>query len=242
MARSGPRCDLTLRFDYGELIPWVKRTSEGALLAISGPDQVALYTPVALRGEGMTTVAEFTVSVGHTVPFVMMYAPSHLAVPNPSTRSTPCAARGNSGLDWACAHVKDGMPEEHWRAVTRSLITLKAQPPDYWLRKSLFWEFCKPFNQQQNICFPNNCQMNAYNRIIRFLSGTWPLAAVIATILLAVAVSFYYLSSGRFIVFQNLFYFPITISCIYYFKKGFVYSVRARIILFVSHYRLCGGL
>ncbi|MCX5827471.1 MAG: PAS domain S-box protein, partial [Deltaproteobacteria bacterium] len=67
--------------------------------------------------------------------------------------------------------------------------------------------------------------MNADGRMIRFPSGTWHLLAVIATTFFAIAVSAYYLSSGRFIVFQNLFYFPIIIACIYYLRKGFVFSV-----------------
>ena len=45
------------------------------------------------------------------------------------------------------------------------------------------------------------------------------------TAVLAVAISVYYLTLERFIVFQNLFYFPIIISCIYYLKRGFVFSV-----------------
>ncbi|MCX5816352.1 MAG: PAS domain S-box protein [Proteobacteria bacterium] len=46
-------------------------------------------------------------------------------------------------------------------------------------------------------------------------------AATIATIL----ISLHYLYSGSFIVFQNLFYIPIILSCMYYTMRGFVYSV-----------------
>ena len=41
----------------------------------------------------------------------------------------------------------------------------------------------------------------------------------------AILVSLYYLFSGTFIVFQNLFYFPIIMSCIYFTMRGFFYSV-----------------
>ena len=34
------RTELVLRFDYGRTIPWVTRTSDGALRAIAGPDMV----------------------------------------------------------------------------------------------------------------------------------------------------------------------------------------------------------
>jgi len=120
------RCDLTLRFDYGASIPWVRRTSDGAWLAVSGPDQVALHTSVALRGEGMSTVAEFTVSEGQTVPFVMSYAASHLAVPEPVDACDALRDVEFFWRDWAAAHRKHGLPQNHEGALTRSLITLKA--------------------------------------------------------------------------------------------------------------------
>ena len=67
--------------------------------------------------------------------------------------------------------------------------------------------------------------MNAGNRIFRFQSSPQAFIAVAVTAVLAVAISFYCLNLGIFIVFQNLFYFPIIVSCIYYLKRGFVFSV-----------------
>ena len=42
-----------------------------------------LRTPVETRGEDLTTVADFEVGEGETVPFVLTYGPSHLPVPAP---------------------------------------------------------------------------------------------------------------------------------------------------------------
>ena len=42
-----------------------------------------LRTPVETRGEDLTTVADFEVGEGETVPFVLTYGPSHLPVPEP---------------------------------------------------------------------------------------------------------------------------------------------------------------
>jgi len=67
--------------------------------------------------------------------------------------------------------------------------------------------------------------MNTENKIPLRPSYPWHLFALIVTTVLAIAVSLYCLNTGRFIVFQNLFYFPIIIACIYYLKKGFVFSV-----------------
>ena len=77
------RMELIIRFGFGRDIPWVKRTGDGALLAICGPDMTVLRTPIETRGEDMTTVADFEVSAGETIPFVLTYGPSHLAVPEP---------------------------------------------------------------------------------------------------------------------------------------------------------------
>ena len=74
--------------------------------------------------------------------------------------------------------------------------------------------------------------MNADSGMTRFPSGTWHLLAVIVTTFFAIAVSIYYLRSGQFIVFQNLFYFPIIIACIYYLRKGFVFSVLLAFLYF----------
>src|SRR5215210_5067852 len=54
------RSEIAIRFDYGSVIPWVRR-ARGDRLAIAGPDALVLRTPVDLRGENLTTVGEFTV-------------------------------------------------------------------------------------------------------------------------------------------------------------------------------------
>ncbi len=69
------RMHLVIRFDYGSVVPWVRRTDRG-IRAIAGPDQVELQTSVDLRGEGLTTVADFTVAEGQRVPFVLQWQPS----------------------------------------------------------------------------------------------------------------------------------------------------------------------
>src|SRR5689334_4596136 len=72
-----PMCtELVMRFDYGSIVPWVQRTADG-LWAIAGPDSLRLRTPVPLRGENFTTVADFTVSAGQRVPFTLTWHSSH---------------------------------------------------------------------------------------------------------------------------------------------------------------------
>ncbi|MDD5561667.1 MAG: PAS domain-containing sensor histidine kinase [Candidatus Omnitrophica bacterium] len=63
-------------------------------------------------------------------------------------------------------------------------------------------------------------------------SGWPPFVLIAATTLATIAVSIYCLSSGWFIIFQNLFYIPIIIACLYYLKRGFVFSVILAFIYF----------
>src|SRR5919199_5898477 len=121
--RVAMRMELTIRFGYGARVPWVSRLEDGALRAIAGPDMVVLRTPAPLRGEGLTTAAEFTVGAGETVPFVLTYAPSHLTVPAAIDPQTALAETEAFWSDWAGRCKSAG---EWSDAVTRSLLTLKA--------------------------------------------------------------------------------------------------------------------
>ena len=41
------RMELVIRFDYGSIVPWVRRVDDETRVAIAGPDALALRTPVA---------------------------------------------------------------------------------------------------------------------------------------------------------------------------------------------------
>ena len=73
---------LTVRMDYGSIVPWVSRTDAG-LRMVAGPDALTLATPVEHRPEGWATVADFTVHAGDEVPFDLAWGASHR--PPPST-------------------------------------------------------------------------------------------------------------------------------------------------------------
>src|ERR1700756_5634291 len=68
--------ELVIRFDYGQIVPWVRRRN-GDLEAIAGPDGLILRTPIETCGKDLTTVAEFTVGEGERVPFVLTWFASH---------------------------------------------------------------------------------------------------------------------------------------------------------------------
>lgn len=116
------RCELVIRFDYGSIVPWVRKIPDG-IRAVAGPDTLILRTPIPLHGENLTTVAEFTVKEGERVPFVLMWHPSHLPTPNPIDAEATVIQTDEWWQEWAKTCHCD-VP--HHEAVVRSLITLKA--------------------------------------------------------------------------------------------------------------------
>lgn len=75
--------------------------------------------------------------------------------------------------------------------------------------------------------------MNSNNNPQTIRSIRTPFVLVAITTLAAIAISIYCLLSGWVIIFQNIFYFPIIIACMYYKKKGFIFSTALSIIYFL---------
>jgi GH15 family glucan-1,4-alpha-glucosidase len=118
------RMELVIRFGFGSDIPWVRKNQDGpGLLAICGQDMTVLRTPVETRGEDLTTVADFEVGEGETLPFVLTYGPSHLPVPEPID---PAQALQDTEAFWTEWCSRCSYEGSHRDLVMRSLITLKA--------------------------------------------------------------------------------------------------------------------
>lgn len=116
------RMELVIRFGFGIDIPWVRRIDH-SLLAICGQDMTVLRTPVETRGEDLTTVSDFEVKEGETVPFVLTYGPSHIEPPGPIDPERALQETEEFWQEW-CSHcTRDG---DYHDLVLRSLITLKA--------------------------------------------------------------------------------------------------------------------
>jgi GH15 family glucan-1,4-alpha-glucosidase len=116
------RMELVIRFDYGSIVPWVRHV-DGSLHAIAGPDSVWLRTPVPVRGENWTTLADFTVAEGERAPFMLTWHASHRPAPR---RINPVKALGDTEAWWGewASHIDYS---GGWQdAVIRSLLTLKA--------------------------------------------------------------------------------------------------------------------
>lgn len=115
---------LRLRFDYGSIVPWVRR-ADGHRVAIAGPDSVWLRSEPHVKtwGQQFSTQSAFTVAAGEKVAFVLTWHPSHEPRPelvDPFDALEQCLA------DWRKWSARCTYEGPYRAAVLRSLITLKA--------------------------------------------------------------------------------------------------------------------
>ena len=114
--------ELVIRFDYGAIVPWVRRLDD-TLLATAGPDSLELHTDVETHGENMKTVADFCVRAGEKKYFTLNYRPSHEPSRPELDPERALADTQHDWNGWSGRCINQG----RWHdAVERSLITLKA--------------------------------------------------------------------------------------------------------------------
>lgn len=118
------RSTLRLRFDYGHVVPWVRR-ADGDRAAVAGPDSAWFRSDPHVRtwGEENSTRSQFAVAAGERVAFVLTWHPSHEPRPEPIDPYTALEQTLADWWDWSRQCRYEGPYRE---AVTRSLITLKA--------------------------------------------------------------------------------------------------------------------
>jgi GH15 family glucan-1,4-alpha-glucosidase len=116
--------ELVIRFDYGSIVPWVRRAPEGdCRIAVAGPDALCFRTPAPTRGENMRTISDFTVREGERVPFVLTWYPSNERVPERVDAEAAFEDTCGYWDEWADRCTYQG----EWRdAVHESLVVLKA--------------------------------------------------------------------------------------------------------------------
>ena len=116
------RMELVVRFDYGSIVPWVRKL-HGRTSAVGGPDAVCLTTPVEVHGEDLRSVAEFVVAEGEEVPFVLAWHPSHTPMPPTIDPFAAIEATERWWQEWSSrVTYRGGWREE----VQESLTVLKA--------------------------------------------------------------------------------------------------------------------
>jgi len=117
------RAELVIRFDYGDIVPWVRRAGHDRV-AIAGPDALYLRTPAHTHGENMHTVSEATVAAGERLPFVLTWNPSHEEPPTPVDPDTALEETVSFWEEWnaRCIVPLKGRERD---LIHRSLMVLK---------------------------------------------------------------------------------------------------------------------
>jgi GH15 family glucan-1,4-alpha-glucosidase len=116
------RLEAAFRFDYGHVVPWLRRRPYG-LQAVAGPNALQLWSPVELSNRDFATSAEFTVREGQSVPFSLCWYKSHRPEPPIQHPEVLLECTARWWLDWSGRCTYEGPWAE---AVRRSLVTLKA--------------------------------------------------------------------------------------------------------------------
>jgi GH15 family glucan-1,4-alpha-glucosidase len=114
--------ELIVRFDYGSIVPWVRRRPDG-LLAVAGPDAVRFHSDVKLTSENLRTRARFVVSKGQRMSFALVWSRSFGPLSEDAVDVPACIARTAAWWRrWSSRAKYRGPCRE---AVVRSLLTLK---------------------------------------------------------------------------------------------------------------------
>ncbi|WP_395659425.1 glycoside hydrolase family 15 protein, partial [Nocardioides sp.] len=134
------RHEWRVRFDYGAIVPWVRRQTvdgEAVITAIAGPDQLVLRGPRLPRADDHRHVDEFDVAEGATLTFSTTWIPSHVPLAAIGGRDVDTGVDDADGVaesvDSVEAMVREGQewsgqcrPDlPHAEVVRRSLITLR---------------------------------------------------------------------------------------------------------------------
>ena len=122
--RVAMRSELVIRFDYGRIVPWVRRLDSDSRLAVAGPDALCFRTPAHTRGENMRTISEFTIDEGERVPFTLTWAPSHEDPPERIDPELALAETESFWREWNARCTVD-VPHEWRDLLHRSLMVLK---------------------------------------------------------------------------------------------------------------------
>jgi len=120
--RVAMEMEFIVRFDYGSVVPWVRRRGWG-LEAIAGPNALRLRSPVELKNKDFQTRAAFTVAEGDTVAFELLWYPSHRQPPEAVEPISALNETIDFWNEWAGRQRGSGRANP---LVKRSLITLKA--------------------------------------------------------------------------------------------------------------------
>ncbi|GAB3445833.1 glycoside hydrolase family 15 protein [Phycicoccus ginsengisoli] len=122
------RHEWVVRFEYGQVRPWVShgtghRLDGDVIRAVAGPDMLVLRGTRLPRAEGGRHVDEFEVRAGETHTFSTTWFPSYEPVPPPLDIDSRIEETVRVSTQWASRCDYEG---PHHDLVVRSLLTLRA--------------------------------------------------------------------------------------------------------------------
>ncbi|MGH7755187.1 MAG: glycoside hydrolase family 15 protein, partial [Vulcanimicrobiaceae bacterium] len=120
--RVGLALELIVRFDYGAIVPWVRKCGEG-IIALGGPDALRVFSDLPLRAEHFTHVAAAELRAGDELSFEAAWFPAHEVAPE---QRTSAHALERSEATWRAWANACGYRGPYRDAVVRSLLTLRA--------------------------------------------------------------------------------------------------------------------
>jgi GH15 family glucan-1,4-alpha-glucosidase len=116
------RMELSLRPDYGSIVPWIELAPDG-VTATAGPDAFRLSTQVPLSVQDGTASAEFTMVEGARERLTLTWHPSYEESPSVEDADSALARTETWWREWSGRCSYEGAYREE---VLTSLIALKA--------------------------------------------------------------------------------------------------------------------
>jgi GH15 family glucan-1,4-alpha-glucosidase len=114
--------ELLIRFDYGQIVPWIVPNRETVHI-VGGPDSAWLHCDAPVSVNGNLVVGQFNVEPGDQRSFVLTWHPSHESAPPPLDPTSALTDSEHWWHDWSRQCTYEGP----WRdIVLHSLIILKA--------------------------------------------------------------------------------------------------------------------
>jgi GH15 family glucan-1,4-alpha-glucosidase len=119
--------ELTLRFDYGSAVPWLRREGD-AWLAVAGPNAVRIESSIEFVGKDFTSVGSASVAAGDSLEFALTWFASHRDPPAPVAAEAVLKETEEFWLSWSDRCSYGGEWAEQVRSSLRILRGLIYEP------------------------------------------------------------------------------------------------------------------
>lgn len=120
--------ELVIRYDYGQVLPWVRRNFDPvrgteSLVAVAGPHAAVLHATRLPKAKHHTHRDEFEVRAGEVYDFEFACHPGHAGIPEANDLGMAMTQTARDWREWAAKIPPHG---PHEALVRRSLLVLKA--------------------------------------------------------------------------------------------------------------------